>query len=64
MSSVLSQKRGSFSTKMSVFYHEKGIVLSSKVGVLSKKGGDFQTGEHGWVPLFPVNEGARHSTYN
>ncbi len=24
----------------------------------SKKGGNFQTGEEGWVPLFPVSKGA------
>ncbi len=24
----------------------------------NKKGGHFQTGEQGWVPLFPVSEGA------
>ncbi len=42
-SSVLLRKRGRFETK-SVFY--------------CKKGGHFQTGEQGWVSLFPVSEGA------
>ncbi len=44
--SVLPQKGGSFWTEKSVF-------------CLKKKGGNFQTGEQGWVPLFPVSEGAR-----
>ncbi len=51
------KKRGSFWTEKSVFYCEKGDVLSWKV-FCCKKGGNFQTGEHGWVPLFPVSEGA------
>ncbi len=58
------RKGGSFWIEKSVFYHEKGVVLSSKVLVMimqcfaAKKGGNFQTREQGWVPLFPVSEGA------
>ncbi len=57
--SVLPQKGGSFWTEMSVFYREKGVVLSWKISVLPQKRGNFQTGEQGWVPLFPVIEGNR-----
>ncbi len=42
--SVLSWKRESFWAEKSVF--------------CSKKGSHFQTGEQGWIPLFPVSEGA------
>ncbi len=56
--SVLSKKRGSFWTEKSVFYHEKGVILSEKFSVLPQKGVHFQTGEQGWVPLYPVVEGA------
>ncbi len=56
--SVFYHKRGgSFWTEMSVFYCKKGVVFSWKVSVLLQKGGHFQTGEQGWVPLFPVSEG-------
>ncbi len=49
--SVLPQKGGSFWTEKSVFYREKSVYSC-------KKGGNFQTGKQGWVPLFPVSEGA------
>ncbi len=59
--------------KVSVLPQKRGFILDWKVGVLSrkrgrfelksqcfhaKKGGNFQTGEQGWVSLFPVSEGA------
>ncbi len=56
--SVLPQKKGFILDWKSVFYHAKGVILSWKVSVLPQKGGNFQTGEQGWVPLFPVCEGA------
>ncbi len=37
-------KKGSFSVEKSVFCH--------------KKEGDFHAGQQGWVPIFPVSEGA------
>ncbi len=43
--SVLLRKRGRFKPKSQCF--------------AIKKGGNFQTGEQGWVPLFPMSEGAR-----
>ncbi len=43
---------------MSVFYLEKRFVLSLKSQCFATKRGNFQTGEQGWVLLFPVSEGA------
>ncbi len=53
------EKGGSFSNEKLVFYHQKGVVLSWKVSVLLQKEDHFETGEQGWVPLFPVSKGAR-----
>ncbi len=52
------KKRGSSWTEKSVFYCDKGVILSWKVCALPQKKGHFQTGEQGWVPLFPVSEEA------
>ncbi len=45
-------------TEKSVFYCEKGLFWAEKSVFYCKKGGHFQTGEQGWVPLFPVSEAA------
>ncbi len=59
--SVLPQKGGSFWTEKSAFYRKKGSFWAKKSMFCRKKGGNFQTGEQGWVPLFPVSEGAEVS---
>ncbi len=74
MSSVLPWKGVFIWAEKSVFYRQKrGFILNWNVSVLLRKrgrfelkgqcfaakGGHFQTGEKGWVPLFPVSEGAR-----
>ncbi len=42
-----------------MFYHEKRAHFEAEKSVFCrKKGGHFQTGEQGWVLLFPVSEGA------
>ncbi len=42
-----------------MFYHKKGGSFWTEKSVLyRKKGGHFQTGEQGWVPFFPLSEGA------
>ncbi len=61
--SVLPQKRRFIlNWNVSVLSRKRGR-LSWKVSVLPQKRGHFQTGEQGWVPLFPVSEGARFQTY-
>ncbi len=47
------KKGGSFWTEKSSVLLQQGVVLSWKVSVLLQKGGHFQTGEQGRVPLFP-----------
>ncbi len=54
-----SKKGGSFWTEKSVFYHEKELFWAEKSVFCHKKGSYCQTGEQGWIPLFPVSEGAR-----
>ncbi len=49
--SVFYHKKGFILDWKSVLYRKKGVVLSWKVTVLPQKGGHFQNGEHGWVPL-------------
>ncbi len=57
--SVFTAKKGvHFGLKSECFIVKKGVVLSWKASVLQNKGGHFQTGEQGWVPLFSVSEGA------
>ncbi len=73
MSSVLPWKRGFIWAEKSVFYCKKGVHFglksqsfiakkgsfwAEKSVFCCKKGGHFQTREQGWVPLFPVSEGA------
>ncbi len=73
MSSVLPWKVGSFGLKSQCFTAKKGVHFGlksqcfiAKKGLFwaeksvfcCKKGGHFQNGEHGWVPFFPVSEGA------
>ncbi len=73
MFSVLLWRWGEIWAEKSVFYHKKGVHFGLKIqcfiakkGLFSaeksvfchKKGCNFQTGEQGWVPLFPVSEGA------
>ncbi len=68
------EKECSFGLKSQCFTTKKGFIWNWKVSVLSwkkgsfwaeksvfcrKRGGHFQTGEQGWVPLSPVSEGAR-----
>ncbi len=72
------KRGGSFGLKSQCFTTKRGFILDWKISVLSrkrgrfelksvfchKKGGHFQTGEQGWVPLFPMSEGAgRSATY-
>ncbi len=77
MSSVLLYKGCSFALKSHVLLQKRGFILDWKVSVLSRKrgrfelksvlpqkGGHFQTGEQGWVPLFPVSEGVYLVTIN
>ncbi len=53
------EKGCSFGLKSQVFYHKKGVFIWAKKSVFCHKKGDhFQTGEQGWVPLFPDSEGA------
>ncbi len=67
------KKWGSFRLKSQCFTSKRGLILDWKVSVLSwkrscfelksqvfcrKRGGYFQSGEQGWVPLFAVSEGA------
>ncbi len=55
-----------FTTKKGVHFGLKSLCFITKKGSFGveksmfccKKGGHFQTGEQGWVPLFPVSEGA------
>ncbi len=44
--------------KSQCFITKKGLFSAEKLVFCSKIGGHFQTGEQGWVPLFPVREGA------
>ncbi len=44
------------------FIMKKGWFWAEKSVFCHKIGGHFQTGEHGWVPLFPVSEGAWFET--
>ncbi len=64
------EKGGSFGLTSPCFTTKKGSILDpqfitkkgsfgAEKSVLSQKGGHFQTGEQGWVPFFPVSEGAR-----
>ncbi len=79
MSSVLLGKWGFIWAEKSAFYHKKrihfglknqcfimkkGSFWAEKSVFCHKKGGNFQTGEQGWVPLFPVSEGARQHIYH
>ncbi len=43
--------------KVSV-YHKKGVHFGLKSQFFHEKEGNFKIGEQGWVPLFPVSEGA------
>ncbi len=57
--SVFYCKKGDhFGLKTQCFSAKKGLFWAEKSVFCSKKGGNFQTGEQGWVPLFPVSEWA------
>ncbi len=57
--SVLLEKReGNFRLKSQCFIAKKRSFWAEKSVFCCKKEGHFQTGEQGWVPLFPVSEGA------
>ncbi len=71
------EKGGSFGLKRQCFTAKKGIHFGLKSQCFiakkgnfylksqyfaAKKGGHFQTGEQGWVSLFPVSEGAGSTT--
>ncbi len=73
MSSVLLWKGEFIGAEKSVFFCEKGVYFrrksqcfikkkgsfwAEKLVFCHKKGGHFQTEEQGWVPFFPVSEGA------
>ncbi len=59
---IYHKKGGSFWTEKSVFYREKCLFWAEKSVFCHKKGGNFQTGEQWWVPLFPVSERAGQLT--
>ncbi len=53
-----------FGLKSQCFIEKKGSFRAEKSVFLHEKGGHFQTGEQGWVPLFPVSEEIiRNSSY-
>ncbi len=47
-----------FELKSQCFITKKGSFWAQKSVFCCKEGGNFQTKEQGWVPLFPVSEGA------
>ncbi len=55
---TVKRGKGFIWAEKSVFYHQKWVFLSWKVSILLQKGDHFETGEQGWVLLFPVSEGA------
>ncbi len=58
MSSVTTKKGVHFWLKTQCFIAKKGSFWAEKSMFCHKKGSNFQTGEQGWGPLFPVSEGA------
>ncbi len=48
-----------FGLKIQCFITKKELFWAEKSVFWCKKGGNFQIGEQGWVPLFPVSEEAR-----
>ncbi len=54
-----AKKRGSFWIEKSVFYHEKGVVLSWKVGVLPQKRGAFSNWRTRMGTIFSSEWGSR-----
>ncbi len=58
-SQCFTPKKGvHFGLKSQCFIAKKGLFSAEKSVFCCKKGGNFQTGEQGWVPFFPVSEGA------
>ncbi len=58
-SQCFTAKKGvNFELKSQCFIAKKGSFWAEKSVFCCKKGGHFQTGEQGWVPVFPVSEGA------
>ncbi len=58
-SQCFTAKKGiHFELKSQCFIMKKGSFWAEKSVFCHKKGGHFQTGEQGWVPLFPLSEGA------
>ncbi len=57
--SVFYRKKGvHFELKSLCFIAKKGLFWAQKSVFYHKKGGHFQTGKQGWVPRFPLSEGA------
>ncbi len=52
------KKGGSFWTEKCVLSRKRGCFELKSQYFAAKKGSNFQTGEQGWVPLFPMSEGA------
>ncbi len=56
--SFIAKKWVHFGLKRQCFIVKNGLFWAEKPVFCRQKGGHFQTGEQGWVPFFPVSEGA------